>query len=218
MDAPRIADLLSPYLREPLPTAQLAQVSTYLDLLICWNGKTNLTAVRDPEAMITRHFGESFFVAQQLVTEEIPQTAFDLGSGAGFPGLPLAIYAPEISVTLIESNNKKATFLKEVVRTLALKNVSVLAERGEALRGKAAGKTSGKTTANLVTMRAVEKFAASATLAASLLQPDGRLALLIGTAQTDEAIRLLPGLSWQKPVALPGGDTRVLLVGRAKVD
>ncbi|MEO6119947.1 MAG: 16S rRNA (guanine(527)-N(7))-methyltransferase RsmG [Terriglobales bacterium] len=210
MDAPRIADLLTPYLREPLSAAQLSQVAAYLDLLVRWNEKINLTAVRDPAAMITRHFGESFFAAERLINDELPQTAFDLGSGAGFPGLPLAFYAPRVAVTLVESNNKKATFLKEVVRTLQLKNVSVLVERGEAL--------SGKLKANLVTMRAVEKFAASATLAAALLQPDGRLALLIGAAQTDEAARILHGLSWQEPVAIPGGNARVLLVGRAKVD
>lgn len=217
MNTPRIADLLTPYLREPLSAAQLSQVSDYLELLIRWNAKTNLTAVRDPEAMITRHFGESFFAAEHLVAEEIPPTAIDLGSGAGFPGLPLAIYAPQISVTLIESNNKKATFLKEVVRALELKDVSVLAERGESLAGKTSGKTSGRTWAHLVTMRAVERFAVSATLAASLLQPEGRLALLIGTAQVDEASRILPGLSWQKPMAIPGGNARVLLMGRARV-
>lgn len=213
MDTARIADLLKPYLAQPLSAPQLAAVETHLELLVRWNAKMNLTGVRQPEAMITRHFGESFFAAEKLVGAAMPQTpmaqtAIDLGSGAGFPGLPLAIYAPQVTVTLVESHNKKATFLKEVVRALDMKNVSVLGERAETLAVRA----------NLVTMRAMEKFASSATLAASLLQPEGRLALLIGAAQSEEARRLLPGLFWQNPIAIPGGDARVVLVGAAKVD
>lgn len=208
MDTARIAALLVPYLPQPLPTPQLDQVAQHLDLLVKWNAKTNLTAVRSPEEMVTRHFGESFFAAACLIAEETPQTAFDLGSGAGFPGVPLAIYAPEMRVTLIESQGKKATFLKEVIRTLGLKNVTVHAGRAEDM--------AGKSRANLVTMRAVERFTESATLAAQLLQPEGRLALLIGAAQAEDARRLLPGLQWAEPIAVPGGTSRVLLAGRAK--
>lgn len=210
MDSHRIAALLAPYLPHPLAPEQLAQVAQYLNLLVKWNAKTNLTAVRAPEEMVTRHFGESFFAASQLIAQETPQAAFDLGSGAGFPGVPLAIYAPEVRVTLIEAQNKKATFLKEVARTLGLQNVTVHAARAEDLAGKSG--------ANLVTMRAVEKFTESAALALRLLQPEGRLALLIGDAQAENARRLLPGLQWQDPVAFPGGTSRVLLVGQAKVD
>lgn len=210
MDTARIAALLAPYLPQPLAPAQLEQVGQHLDLLVRWNAKTNLTAVRAPEKMVTRHFGESFFAAARLLAGEVPQAAFDLGSGAGFPGVPLAIYAPEVRVTLIESQNKKATFLREVVRALGLKNVTVHAGRAEDL--------AAKSRANLVTMRAVEKFSDSATLAAKLLQPEGRLALLIGAAQAEDARRLLPGLQWADPVAIPGGTIRALLVGRAKVD
>jgi 16S rRNA (guanine527-N7)-methyltransferase len=209
MDTARIAHLLAPYLHDPLSSAQLDQVSAYLELLVRWNEKTNLTSVREPDAMATRHFGESFFAAAHLLAGDAPATAIDLGSGAGFPGLPLAIYAPQVAVTLIESNNKKATFLKEVVRALALNNVTVTADRGESLVGKRK--------ANLVTMRAVERFSESATLAASLLQPEGRLALLIGVAQASEAERLLPGLSWAQPIAIPGGNARVLLTGTARI-
>ena len=210
MDTARIADLLAPYLSAPLSVEQLGGVQAYLELLIRWNAKTNLTAVRRPKEMVQRHFGESFFAAWNLLAEVTPQTAIDLGSGAGFPGVPLAIYAPQITVTLVESHNKKATFLKEVVRSLGLKNVAVIADRGESLQGK--------TKANLVIMRAVEKFADSATLAATLLQPEGRLALLIGATQTEEARRLLPGLYWRDPIAVPGGNARVLLVGGARID
>lgn len=209
MNAARIADLLQPYLRAPLSPDQSAAVQAYLDLLVRWNAKTNLTAVRDPEQMVQRHFGESFFAAAHSIAEQTPRSALDLGSGAGFPGLPMAIYAPQVAVTLVEAQTKKATFLKEVVRALDLKNVTVVAGRGESLQGK--------TKADLVTMRAVEKFADSATLAATLLQPDGRLALLIGAAQAEDARRLLPGLEWCEPVPIPGGNSRIMLVGNARV-
>src|SRR3954464_1607646 len=115
MEAARIAELLEPFLRKPnggreeLSAAQLEQLSDYLELLLRWNEKTNLTSVREPEEIIKRHFGESLFVAVAL-GGEAPATAIDVGSGAGFPGIPLKIYLPQIAVTLVESQNKKATF------------------------------------------------------------------------------------------------------------
>src|SRR5947209_9573098 len=111
-----IADLLVPYLPDP-PATLLPQLSSYLDLLLKWNARTNLTAIRDPEEIVRRHFGESLFAAQHLGH---PDTLLDFGSGAGFPGLPIALLRPDIHVTLAESQNKKATFLREVVRTFNL--------------------------------------------------------------------------------------------------
>src|SRR6266436_3195406 len=112
-----IADLLPPYLPDP-PATLVHQLSTYLDLLLKWNARTNLTAIRDPKEIVRRHFGESLFAARHIAPET--RTLLDFGSGAGFPGLPIALLHPEIQVTLAESQNKKATFLREVVRTLAL--------------------------------------------------------------------------------------------------
>src|SRR5580692_3491382 len=126
-----IKDLLTPYLQE-VPATLLPQLPTYLDLLLKWNARTNLTAIRDPEEIVRRHFGESLFAGQHLDTP-LPETLLDLGSGAGFPGLPIALLHPEIKVTLAESQNKKATFLREVVRTLNLPNVEVWAARAESL-------------------------------------------------------------------------------------
>src|ERR1700723_3085155 len=111
-----IASLLTPYLPE-IPPNLTAQLSTYLDLLLKWNARTNLTAIRDPEEIVRRHFGESLFTAVHLPAA---QTLLDFGSGAGFPGLPIALLRSELHVTLAESQNKKATFLREAVRTLAL--------------------------------------------------------------------------------------------------
>ena len=141
VDPARIAALLAPFLQAPpggpatLDPAQLAQVSAYLDLLLRWNARINLTAVVHPEQVVTRHFGESFFAARQLLPAPRATTArlLDLGSGAGFPGLPLKIFAPAAPLTLIESNHKKAAFLKEVVRALTLSDVNVFCGRAQDL-------------------------------------------------------------------------------------
>jgi 16S rRNA (guanine527-N7)-methyltransferase len=201
----KISELLQPFLGdEPLSARQLEQLSAYLSLLLKWNAKMNLTSVRQPEEIVSRHFGESLFATKLLWENASVGSVIDLGSGAGFPGLPLAICAPEISVTLIESQNKKATFLKEVARALGLNNVKVFPGRGEDFNE----------TAHLVTMRAVEKFEQSAATAAGLLSPCGRLALLIGEAQVARAREVLPELDWNEPVAVPKSAARVVFVGK----
>src|SRR3984957_5212512 len=96
-----IEDLLQPYLTPP--SSLLPKLSLYLDLLLKWNARTNLTAIRDPEEIVRRHFGESLFAAQHLGPCD---PLLDFGSGAGFPGLPIAILRPDIQVTLAESQNK----------------------------------------------------------------------------------------------------------------
>ncbi len=117
-----IAHLLNPYVvgaSEPpsgWPHVH-AQLATYLELLLKWNGRTNLTAIREPEEIVRRHFGESLFAAQHLGP---CTTLLDFGSGAGFPGLPIHLLRPKIQVTLAESQGKKASFLREVIRTLNL--------------------------------------------------------------------------------------------------
>jgi 16S rRNA (guanine527-N7)-methyltransferase len=181
MTPQRLQELINPYLTTPLSERQVAQLLGYLELLLKWNAKTNLTAIRDPEQIVQRHFGESLALAAFALEGKSIDTAADLGSGAGFPGLPLAIYAPQVRVTLIESQNKKATFLKEVVRALELGNVTVRNERGENIRERF----------DLVTMRAVEKFDGALKVAASLVKPPGRIALLISAQQMEKAKTVL---------------------------
>jgi 16S rRNA (guanine527-N7)-methyltransferase len=210
METLRIAELLGPFLGgTPLLPQALEQLSQYLDLLLRWNAKTNLTAVRDAEGIVRRHFGESLFVARHLfprAEDNVALSVADLGSGAGFPGVPLKIYAPEVSLTLIESQNKKATFLKEVVRTLGLERVAVFNDRAEQYPGKT----------DLVTLRAVEQFDNVAPTAASLVRTGGRIALLIGDAQVARAHELLTTFQWEAPVAIPQSTARVLLVGKCQ--
>ena len=118
MNTNEIADLLRPFLEpDSISGEKLSQVAAYLDLLRKWNAKINLTAIRGPEEIVTRHFGESFFAARHLLSSELsPSSAIDIGSGAGFPGLPMKIWSPSIELTLIESNSRKTTFLREVAR------------------------------------------------------------------------------------------------------
>jgi 16S rRNA G527 N7-methylase RsmG len=292
MDTARIAELLDPFFRAPvgsssqsndseaakagvqskaLSIAQLQHISTYIDILQRWNARVNLTAIRDPEEIVTRHFGESFFAARHLFPagqaapvesaasgerlasggsavlgeRESPggsaapseratprgrielsgraalqgrvrsqekigasapgiPTVADIGSGAGFPGIPLKIWAPRVALTLIESNHKNATFLREVARALTLPDVNIPNTRADTLAG---------TSFDTVTLRAVERFEAVLPTAASLVAPLGRLALLIGSAQQDLAYSILPSLNWSAPAPIPQSCASILLVG-----
>src|SRR4051812_26158573 len=209
MEVARIAELLEPFLQKPsggreeLSAAQLQRLSDYLDLLVQWNEKTNLTSVREPEQIVKRHFGESLFLAR-AISREAPATAIDVGSGAGFPGIPLKIYLPQIAVTLVESQNKKATFLKEVIRKITLTDINVFSSRAETLKDNKA---------DLVTLRAVERFEQVLPVAAELVNANGRLALLIGAGQVAAAEKLLPGFEIST-VAVPQSRERVLLLAR----
>jgi len=199
---PALTDLLRPFLAKPLSTEQTKQVVTYLDLLLKWNAKISLTAVRAPEEIVQRHFGESFFAAERAGVGEA-SSLIDIGSGAGFPGLPMAILAPNTQVLLIESQQKKVAFLREVVRALDLKNVSVYGGRAE----------DSKLKSQIVTMRAVEKFDTVLPIAASLVQSNGTLALLIGASQAESARNAAPVFQWLDPIAVPKSRERVLIVG-----
>ena len=208
MHPEQLPALLHPFLADhPLTAHQLDQVQKYLGLLLKWNAKINLTAVRREEDIITRHFGESFFAAQYIFADHPAATAIDFGSGAGFPGLPIAIYSPTTKVTLIESHNKKATFLKEANRLLHLANANVFLGRGEDYPIASHGP------ADLVTLRAVEKFPQSVLRAAELVAPHGRLALLISQPQIAHAPQ---SFDWQSPKPVPGSVSRVLLLGTQK--
>jgi 16S rRNA G527 N7-methylase RsmG len=318
MQAARIAELLEPFLGSSidaqLTDSDLESISTYIDMLLRWNARINLTAIRHPEQIVTRHFGESLFAARHLFpnrryvgtataasttgqvgtaapgylagrssavsegggtshlsrsarkepeaggkpiawggvtdSEEMgtstpvlkptsagPEkdgdaaasessgrsarqgrvtgdksigvsanraTVGDLGSGAGFPGIPLKLWAPDISLTLIESNQKKATFLREVVRALTLMDISIRNTRAETVDG---------TTFELITVRAVERFEAVIPIAVRLVASCGRLALLLGAGQVDKAHALVRTLRWLAPIPIPQSASRVLLVG-----
>ena len=190
--AARIAALLTSFLGDtPAPPEIFDQLSLYLDLLLKWNARTNLTAIRDPEAIITRHFGESLFLATHLPAST--KTLLDLGSGAGFPGLPCQLLHPTLSVTLAESQGKKAAFLQEVVRSLSL-STQVHSGRAETLLGVRHF--------DIVTLRAVDRMTAAIALAAQLAP--SRLVLT--------TISEIEGISTHARWELPTGDTGVLVL------
>jgi len=193
LSEPAIAELLAPYL-PVVPDTLLPQLSIYLDLLLKWNARTNLTAIRDPEEIVRRHFGESLFVARHLRPCD---TLLDLGSGAGFPGLPIALLRPEVQVTLAESQNKKAAFLREVIRTLNL-NTEVWANRAESLPPARQFRT--------VTLRAVDNM--TAALAAA--EPRATHQLLLLTSAS--AAPALPSFPHQTQIPIPESQDRILLI------
>lgn len=205
MERQRIRELLRPFTaRVELSDLQIDQISTYLSLLLQWNAKMNLTAVREPERILQRHFGESLFAAG-LIATECPEarSLVDVGSGAGFPGLPIKIAIPRVSVTLIESQHKKATFLREVSRELKLADTQTWNSRAEEFSHSA----------DVVTMRAVESFDKTLPAASRLVGHHGRLVLLVGSAQTAGAEALLSDFEWSSPVPIPMSDYRVVSVG-----
>jgi 16S rRNA (guanine527-N7)-methyltransferase len=188
-----IANLLTPYLSE-VPAILLPQLSTYLDLLLKWNARTNLTAIRDPEEIVRRHFGESLFAAQHL--NPGTTSLLDFGSGAGFPGLPIALLRPDIHVTLAESQNKKATFLREAARSLNLLSTEVWPDRVESMPAIRQFHT--------VALRAVDNMAAAIASAA----PRATHQLLLLTS----SIPALPeGFTATTPLPIPNSETSILL-------
>ena len=201
----RISDLLLPYLEGHHLTAdQVGDISTYIDILLKWNQAINLTAIRQPEEVVRRHFGESLFTACHLLAPDASDSVIDVGSGAGFPGVVLKIFAPSIGLTLVESHGKKATFLRELSRVLHLSDIQVVQERAERLQ------LQDRDRAVLVTFRAVEKFERILCIAASLVAPGGRLGALIGASQLTVAASILPG-EWRS-VAIPESESRVLAI------
>ncbi len=190
-----IADLLAPYIQSPEPPL-LDRLSIYLDLLVKWNARTNLTAIRSPHEIVTRHFGESLFAARHLGN---PRTLLDFGSGAGFPGLPIALLRPEIHVTLAESQNKKASFLREAVRSVGLK-VEVWSRRAEDLPQG--------TLFDSVTLRAVDAMG-PAILAAQTIASQSLVLLTTTSARAE--IPSLPAFSEAPPIPIPGSADKIVL-------
>lgn len=114
-----------------LSAKQIAQFQTYLDELLEWNQKFNLTAIRDVEGIEIKHFLDSLSVVQALPKESKPKAMIDIGTGAGFPGIPLKILYPEAKLTLVESIKKKAGFCEQLAEKLELSDVIVSTARAE---------------------------------------------------------------------------------------
>lgn len=202
MDAAALRDLLAPFIPpDEVDDVMLECVRVHLDLLLRWNERMNLTSVRTAEAMVARHFGESLFAARKICPRTAQHSLIDVGSGAGFPGLPFKYWAPGLQLTLIEGHGKKATFQREVSRALRLTGISILHCRAESLSDRQA---------DLVTLRAVEQFEEVLPTAANLVAPGGRLAVLIGESQQERALALLP-VGESSVIPIPASEQRLLL-------
>ncbi len=186
-----------------LTDTQVGQIQQYTKLLRTWNDKVNLTAIRDPLEILYRHFCESMFGSTLLSVENCRLA--DVGSGGGFPGIPLKIIRPDLYVFLVESNVKKATFLAEVVRELGLTDSRVLVSRFEEL---------GEEVAPLDTVcsRSLGDFANFLAWAASPQVAAKQALLWVGGRDLDE-VRGLPSWSWSEPIPVPKSLQRFLLLG-----
>ena len=195
----RIAELLAPYVEAlALPDDLYTRLQTYLDLLLRWNARTNLTAIRDPETIVQRQMGESLFAARLLPGDG---TLLDFGSGAGFPGIPLQLALPGLQVTLAESQGKKASFLREMVRVLELSS-EVWAKRVELLP---ADRQFG-----VVTLRAVDDSARMLPVAGSRTQETGCL-MVYGPAEG-----IVPPEGWweKRSLSIPNSVGRLVELRR----
>jgi 16S rRNA (guanine527-N7)-methyltransferase len=189
-----LADLLQPFgLR--LTNRQTTQVQTYLELLLRWNAKINLTAIRRPEECVTRLFAESLYLARWVHLEG---SLLDIGSGTGFPGLALKIPFPDLAVALLEPTAKKRAFLKEVARVCEFQDVEVCGKR---LKEFADDKT--RPAFDNASSRAVGHFDKLLPLVARCLRRGGRLFLWLSRNQGSQLGEVTDCLRWGSPILIP---------------
>jgi 16S rRNA (guanine527-N7)-methyltransferase len=201
-----VRQLLEPFGLDLNP-GQVGQIQTYVDLLLRWNQKINLTAIRNAEDCVTRHFGESLFLGRHA---ELSGSLLDIGSGAGFPGLALKIVAPDLAVTLLEPVAKKRAFLKEASRACGFRQVDARAERLEDFV------RTGPPPFDSATSRAVGKLESLVPLAAQCLKPGGSIFLWM----TRDPAAILRGadfgIAWRDPLPIPLSRDGVILPGAKK--
>jgi 16S rRNA (guanine527-N7)-methyltransferase len=185
---------------------QVLQIQQYIKILLMWNEKVNLTAIRDPLEILYRHFCESMYAAEAIPLRN--GRLADAGSGGGFPGLPLKIIRPDLQVFLVESNIKKVTFLAEVIRELGLKDAQVLARRYEELGEEVAP-------LDYVCSRALGEFPAFLEWARSEQIAAKQVILWIGARDLPE-IQKIGTWQWHDPIEVPHSLRRLLLVGTKK--
>jgi 16S rRNA (guanine527-N7)-methyltransferase len=201
LDSEEITSLLS---QANLPVSQsLAdQLSVFLALLLKWNARTNLTAIRNPHEIVTRHFADSLFCAAHIPPHA--RTVLDFGSGGGFPGIPIALAHPQLRVTLAESQTRKAAFLREAVRSLNL-NAEVWSERVESMQADQLY--------DVVTLRAVDQMESACRAAALRVAEEGQMLVFTTDRLQNSVTASAPAIRWQQPLRIPHSHQGILLLG-----
>jgi 16S rRNA (guanine527-N7)-methyltransferase len=185
---------------------QVLQIQQYIKILLTWNEKVNLTAIRDPLEILYRHFCESMYAAGAIGLKN--GRLADVGSGGGFPGLALKIMRPDLQVFLVESNIKKVTFLAEVIRELGFTGAQVLARRYEELGEEVAP-------LDYVCSRALGEYSVFLDWARSQQIAAKQVMLWIGGRDLEE-IQKIRTWDWSEPIEVPHSLRRLLLVGTRK--
>jgi 16S rRNA (guanine527-N7)-methyltransferase len=201
----RLNELLVAAGLDPLAPETSERFGDYCSLLVRWNARVNLTAIRDEEGILSRHFVESIACARGLPAGI--DALLDFGSGAGFPGIPIALCRREIAVTLAESQGKKAAFLQEALRVLGI-SAAVHAGRAETLGAQF----------GCVTLRAVDRMQEAVKAAGELVEAGGWLAPLTSLGEMGK-VKAAAGadFDWERTVALPGADDRIVAFAQRKV-
>ena len=179
------------------------QIRIYVDLLLRWNQRTSLTTVTDPEGIVRFHFGESLLAVTAVPIRH--GRLADVGSGAGFPAVPIRMVSEDLNVILIESNQKKATFLSEIVRELQLANVDVRRSRMEEI-------DFSRDTVDFVTARAIGIDDEFLDWSRKALNPDGSVVLWLGEESAREVSRDA-SWKWADSIRIPQSERRVVLHG-----
>jgi 16S rRNA (guanine527-N7)-methyltransferase len=181
-------------------------IRTYVELLLRWNHKIALTTITDPQEILRLHFGESMFAVNEVPIRH--GRLADVGTGAGFPAIPISMAAPKIACVLIESNQKKATFLAEVIRALKL-------DRIEVFRGRMEDYPASKTQFDFTVCRALGMHNSFLKWSAKQLAPGGKVVYWVGDEDAAK-ISADQAWSWQNPSRIPESQHRALLIGELR--
>lgn len=199
----KISRILASYNVSP-SALQCAQIRAYISLLLKWNRSISLTSLIDEDEILKFHFGESVFALSAI--KGIIGRLADVGSGAGFPGLPMRMFEPAIQLTLIESNAKKSVFLHEIVRELSLENIEVIRSRFQEVAAPPHAKF------DFVVSRALGLYRNLLDWSASVLAPGGKVILWVGKDDADDIMRDSKW-EWSPPIAIPASRRRYILSG-----
>lgn len=182
------------------------QIRVYIDLLLRWNRRISLTSITAPEEIVRTHFAESLLATKTVV--KIHGRLADVGTGAGFPGIPLKMFLPSLRLTVIEPNAKKCAFLAEVLRMLELKDVEITQKRYDDVRRPDAP-------FDIVTARALGQFFEFAEWAESVLAPGGHIMIWTGPDGRLELERR-KSVKWLAPFVIPQTKHRLIVIGEPR--